>query len=119
MANQSNIPTNPTVPSADARAAQAVDEPRSPPVTPESSAAPRSEAKAADATASDARRRLVDSPYKALNHISCSSYDGTLVLRGRVASYYLKQLAQEFARHAHGAGEIVNKVQVRESGGRN
>ncbi|MCY2996162.1 MAG: BON domain-containing protein [Planctomycetota bacterium] len=55
---------------------------------------------------------LQRSGYTALQNISCESRDGVLVLRGRVSSYYLKQLAQETVRRIEGVESIVNAVEV-------
>ena len=38
--------------------------------------------------------------------------DDRLHLRGRVPTYYQKQLAQEAFRHIEGIGRIVNELQV-------
>jgi hypothetical protein len=42
----------------------------------------------------EALNRLRSRPYRALERVSCEYREGTLTLRGRVPSYYLKQLAQ-------------------------
>lgn len=60
-----------------------------------------------------AEKRLQDSPYAALRTITCEFREGTLVLRGRVTSYYLKQLAQETVRSLEGIGGILNVVEAR------
>ncbi len=36
----------------------------------------------------------------------------TLVLNGRLPSYYLKQLLQETLRHVHGVAQVQNHVVV-------
>jgi osmotically-inducible protein OsmY len=55
---------------------------------------------------------LRKSGYLGLRRVSCDVREGVLVLRGHVSSYYLKQLAQEFARRIEGGETIVNKVEV-------
>ena len=42
-----------------------------------------------------AERGLRSSPYSALKHVSCDCQGGVLVLRGRLPTYFLKQIAQE------------------------
>ena len=61
---------------------------------------------------SHARRRLAACPYAALKNISCRTDNGALVLRGRVGSFYLKQLAQEIVRKAEGVSKIINQLKV-------
>jgi hypothetical protein len=59
-----------------------------------------------------AERRVQASPHFALRSVSCDYDKGILVLRGRVASYYLKQLAQEAVRKLDGVVVIVNVIEV-------
>lgn len=61
-----------------------------------------------------ARERLSGAPHASLRRVACSHNNGSLVLRGRVGSYYLKQLAQELVRSAEGVGAIVNQLEVGE-----
>jgi osmotically-inducible protein OsmY len=56
--------------------------------------------------------RLRKSGYSGLWSISCEAQGSVLVLRGRVDSYYCKQLAQELVRRIDGAEVIVNRVDV-------
>jgi len=44
--------------------------------------------------------------------IACEYHDGTLIMRGRVSSYYEKQLAQEAVRTLEGVEQIVNRIEV-------
>jgi hypothetical protein len=44
--------------------------------------------------------------------VTCSSCDGTLVLRGRVPTYYLKQLAQTIVVEIDDAEQIDNRIEV-------
>jgi osmotically-inducible protein OsmY len=40
-------------------------------------------------------------------------YDrGTILLRGQVPSFYLKQLAQEAVKKIEGLGRVVNEIEV-------
>jgi len=43
--------------------------------------------------AAQAEARLRAHPYLALQRVSCECRDGVLVLRGRLPTYYLKQIA--------------------------
>ncbi len=61
---------------------------------------------------SRAEHCLRKSGYLGLRSVSCESHGNVLVLRGRVSSYYLKQLAQELVRRIEGGGMIVNKLEV-------
>ena len=64
------------------------------------------------AAAADIQQRLRASLYQALHDVRCEWMDGALVLRGRVPSFYFKQLAQEVVRKADGARPIVNELEV-------
>ncbi len=59
-----------------------------------------------------AQDRLHQSPHPALRQVSCECEQGVLVLRGRVPSYYCKQLAQEAVAQLEGVVQIVNEIQV-------
>lgn len=59
-----------------------------------------------------AERHLGSHRYSALKNVSCEYRDGVLVLRGCLASYYLKQLAQEVVTHLDGVERVDNEVQV-------
>lgn len=65
--------------------------------------------------AAEALRRLKDSPYFTLRSITIGFHEGVLVLRGQVACYYHKQLAQEMVRHVDGVEIVVNAVDVVDS----
>ena len=58
-----------------------------------------------------AQARLRGHAYRALQGVACSYRDGVLTLRGRLPSYYLKQLAQE-AVAALGVARVVNEIEV-------
>ena len=59
-----------------------------------------------------AQARLQQSPHAALRNIDCQFEQGVLVLRGRVPSYYHKQLAQEAVAHLEGVLRVVNQIEV-------
>jgi hypothetical protein len=65
---------------------------------------------------SDARRTPEKSlplgPYASLADVHYVVDEGVAVLRGRVPSYYLKQLAQESVRRLDGTCVIVNELEV-------
>jgi hypothetical protein len=58
------------------------------------------------------RQLLSASPYFALRLVHCSCDDKSIVLSGRVPSYYLKQLAQTLAGQVDGAKSIDNRLEV-------
>jgi len=58
-------------------------------------------------------KRLRTSPYSALKNLSCQYQDGSLVLRGKLASFYLKQLAQVIVAQVAGIERIENCIEVR------
>jgi hypothetical protein len=55
---------------------------------------------------------LRDSPYYAIQQLRCSYGDGTLIIGGRVPSFYLKQLAQICVQRVTGVREIRNLIEV-------
>ena len=59
-----------------------------------------------------AGQRLRQSGYRPLWTITCHYHEGMVFLRGRVNSYYLKQLAQETIRNVAGVEQIVNEIEV-------
>jgi hypothetical protein len=59
-----------------------------------------------------AERCLRRHPYRALKNISCDWFDGVLVLRGCLPTYYLKQIAQEAVASLEGVERIDNQIQV-------
>jgi hypothetical protein len=60
-----------------------------------------------------AERGLRSSRYSALKHVSCDYRGGVLVLRGRLPTYYLKQVAQEVVAHQFDKAErLENRIQV-------
>lgn len=60
-----------------------------------------------------ARKRLRRSPYPPLQRLSCECDDrGFLFLRGRLPSFYLKQLAQQAVLDLQGVTQIVNQTEV-------
>ena len=60
-----------------------------------------------------AQRALSFSPVFALRELQVEEHGETLLISGRVSSFYHKQLAQEVVRHAAEGIEVVNSIQVR------
>jgi hypothetical protein len=65
-----------------------------------------------DTVLQEAKRRLGSLGHAALRLIECEYHDGLLILRGRVASYYQKQLAQESLRSQPNVDGLINKTEV-------
>jgi osmotically-inducible protein OsmY len=59
-----------------------------------------------------ARERLRQSPHLSVRSVSCEFERGVLRLRGRLSSFYHKQLAQEAVARLPGVTEVVNEVAV-------
>ena len=58
-------------------------------------------------------RELHGSPYSELRAVRCEFEEDRIVLVGVLPTFYLKQLAQTFARNAVCSVQIVNKIEVR------
>ena len=59
-----------------------------------------------------AQQCLKKSPYMTVRNLSCAYEGGILFLRGRLPSFYQKQLAQEAVAELEGIAEIVNQAEV-------
>lgn len=59
-----------------------------------------------------AKERLRNSPYFPLRKISCECEWGVLSLRGRLPSFYHKQLAQQAVSDVEGVSQIINEIEV-------
>ncbi len=59
-----------------------------------------------------ARTALQRSPHLARKQLRLEVRQGRIILRGTVASYYQKQMAQETLRKIDGVEEIENHLQV-------
>jgi osmotically-inducible protein OsmY len=59
-----------------------------------------------------AKDRLQQSPHVALREVTCEFRQGLLVLRGRVPTFYHKQLAQETIAHMEGVVGVINDIEV-------
>ena len=56
--------------------------------------------------------RLRRSGYPELRLIACEFHEGVLTLRGRVSTFYLKQVAQTAVSELADVGEINNRLEV-------
>jgi hypothetical protein len=61
---------------------------------------------------SQASQALRQSPIPALRKLSLEETEGVVVIHGKVASYYQKQLAQEALMPVLGGRKLVNRVIV-------
>ncbi len=59
-----------------------------------------------------ARNLLAQTGYLGLRKVKCSFDNGTMTLRGRVRSYYHKQMAQEALRYVEHVRQLVNRIEV-------
>ncbi len=59
-----------------------------------------------------AASRLRRSPYPEVRRVACEFYEGMLRLRGRIPSYYLKQVAQTVVLGMIGVDEVDNQLEV-------
>jgi osmotically-inducible protein OsmY len=60
----------------------------------------------------EAEARFRRSGYLALSDVACDVHDGVVHLRGRLPSYYLKQVAQAVAAEVEGVRLVVNRIEV-------
>ena len=58
------------------------------------------------------RSRLRSSSHPRLRHVECEYHEGIVILRGRVPTYYLKQLAQSVVLSHSKVEELVNQIEV-------
>ena len=66
----------------------------------------------------EAERCLRCNSYLALKNVSCEYHEGVLTLRGCLATYYLKQMAQTAVARLEGVVRIVNQIEVAPGGRR-
>jgi osmotically-inducible protein OsmY len=60
-----------------------------------------------------ARERLRKVPYSGVHKVSCQCDGrGRLFLRGRLSSFFQKQLAQEAVLNLEGVAQVVNEIEV-------
>ncbi|TWT46716.1 BON domain-containing protein [Botrimarina hoheduenensis] len=56
--------------------------------------------------------RLAESSHLFLRHVRCRQDNDTLLLEGKVPSYFLKQTAQSLVQSVEGVNRIVNHLVV-------
>lgn len=59
-----------------------------------------------------AKDRLKRAGHLVGNSVSCEFRQGSLVLHGRLLTYYQKQIAQEAVRGLDGVQQVVNDIEV-------
>ncbi len=59
-----------------------------------------------------ARHALTLRLSKLSQHLTCEFREGLLLLRGRVSSYYYKQVAQEAVLRLDAVEQVVNQIEV-------
>lgn len=60
----------------------------------------------------NAQACLQNSPYFLIRKVLCECRQGVLVLRGRLPSFYQKQVVQVAVANLEGVQEIVNRIEV-------
>lgn len=70
--------------------------------------------KPVDAIRIDAEQKLLANPHFLNRDIRCDFHEGVLILRGRVRSYYHKQIAQTIAASVNGVEQVINQIDVGE-----
>jgi carbon storage regulator CsrA len=60
----------------------------------------------------EARMRLRESPYRELWEVACEFQQGELTLKGRVPSFFLKQVAQSIVFVMEHVDKINNRLEV-------
>ncbi len=58
------------------------------------------------------RECLRECPIPAIREVSCQCDQGVIVLRGRVPTYYCKQLSQDAVARFEGVLQVVNDIEV-------
>jgi hypothetical protein len=59
-----------------------------------------------------AQALLLRTPYPALRSVSCECRGAELILRGRLPSFFLKQMAQSAVARLPGVDRVVNQIEV-------
>jgi len=68
---------------------------------------------AAEGVGNAAARLLEVSGYAALRQLQCEIIESTVIVRGFLPSYYLKQMAQTILQRLDGISTVMNLVEVR------
>lgn len=59
-----------------------------------------------------AQERLRDSSFVSIRRLTCDVHEGMLTLRGRLPSFYTKQVALNLVADVEGVEEITDRVEV-------
>lgn len=65
-----------------------------------------------NAVLNEIRRQLLGSPFAAIKHLRCDFHAGVATLRGRVPTFYTRQIAQTLVRNIDGVVELDDRVTV-------
>ena len=67
---------------------------------------------AIDPLAEEAQRVLSESAYADLRRLRCDCQEGVVSIRGRLPSFYLKQMAQTAVARISGVRRVNNQIKV-------
>lgn len=59
-----------------------------------------------------AQERLLESSFVSVRRLTCDVHEGMLTLRGRLPSFYTKQMALTLLSDVEGVEEITDRVEV-------
>ena len=62
--------------------------------------------------AAEAERILAESGYGDLRRLRCECHDGIISIRGRLPSFFLKQMAQTLVSQLTGVRRVNNQIKV-------
>lgn len=65
-----------------------------------------------DTLAEEAEKALEESGYAVLRRLRCDCSDGVISIRGRVPTYFLKQMAQAAVSRIRGVRRVNNLISV-------
>ncbi|MCA9068871.1 MAG: BON domain-containing protein [Planctomycetaceae bacterium] len=60
----------------------------------------------------EVHQALSEQLFRLSQNLTCEFREGLLLLRGRVSSYYHKQVAQEAVRRLDAVDQIINQIEV-------
>ena len=65
-----------------------------------------------DSVVAEVRRQLLASHFSVFRQIQCNFYEGVLILRGQVPTFYHRQVAVELAKKVNGVEQIDDRLVV-------
>jgi osmotically-inducible protein OsmY len=65
-----------------------------------------------DSIAEEAERVLSESAYPDLRRLRCDANEGVVTIRGRLPSFFLKQMAQTIVSRIDGVCRVNNQIKV-------